>query len=147
MAHALNEIHRILVPGGIVADIRPHFPAHERNRRRARRRVFCVVPAQTPAMGTLRQGMAGYRFTDRLVARVLRAGLFHLTARETLDIRRYFRTLAAFDAYVREMWTDSRMTGADRRRLERFLRLHPAARIRVDTPTQLNVMQKPSGKP
>lgn len=142
MGHALEEIHRVLIPDGCVVDIRPYFPASERNRRRARRKVVCLTSEGAIPAGTLRRSLAMFRFTDRLLVRILQRGLFTPIARETFHYRHYLRTLPIFYEYMKTEWHEHALSIADQRRLERLMRRYPDARIRVDTPVQLNVMRK-----
>lgn len=142
MGHALNEIHRVLKPDGIVVDIRPNYPAHKGNRRRAQRQVVCIEGEREIPVGVMRRELSKFRYTDRLVEKALRRGGFTLVTRETFYFRHHFRSFVAFNRFKAEQWSVFKQSLADRRRLEKVIRTYPDAHIRADDPVQLNVMRK-----
>lgn len=142
MGHALDEIHRVLKPGGYVADIRPYYSAQEGNRRRARRQIVCLTDSGEINAGTLYRTLAMFRFTDRLMGKTLGRGHFIQTTRKTFHVHHYIETLSAFYAQLKSEWQEHSLPGVDRRSLEKIMREYPDATIRVDTPVQLNVLRK-----
>ena len=145
MGHALEEAYRVLTADGVLVDLRPEFPAHERNRRRARQQILCVGESEEIPTGTLMRNLSGFRFTDRLLADMIRRGVFTLETRKTFWFRYYHRDLASFDLFRGVRWDNAIMTSTDRRLLERSVWMHPDMDIRVDTPMQLNVFKKGKG--
>ena len=142
MGHALEEVYRVLTTSGTLVDLRPNFPAHERNRRRARQQIYCVGNGEEIPAGTLVRNLSGFRFTDRLVAGMIRRSVFTLETRKTFRFRYYHRDLASFDLFRAIRWDKAAMTTADRRRLEQTVRAHADMQVRVDTPMQLNILRK-----
>lgn len=141
MGHALEQIHRVLTPGGYVADIRPNRPAQFRNRRAGRAQVSCLADGWMAGAGVFQEQMSHYRAADRAVEQALRRRLFTLQTSMTFGHRYYFRSLAVLDHYLATQWTAASMGVGLRRTLHALLRSHPRARIRVETSVRLNVLK------
>ncbi len=161
MVHALRQIHRVLAPRGVVADLRPDRRVRQRT---PHARLTPAGPAGlTPAgpaglpqvylgsdlwrgpIGVLQKTakkLADHRAADRAVQQVLRRGLFVLGAADTFDFRYYFRTLAHLDDHLETAWVETSLPLPTRRRLLAGLRRHPSSQILVVEPVQLNVLVK-----
>ncbi|MBI4551683.1 MAG: hypothetical protein HY710_05405 [Candidatus Latescibacteria bacterium] len=143
MGHALEEIHRVLTPQGIVVDIHPNRPADTRNRLVARPQVYGMTGGRMILVGALQDRTSHYRAADRTVQQALRQGLFILLSSEAFPHRYYFRTLAVLDQYLATQWTAASIGASLRRRLQAFLGAHPQAQIMVETSVRMNVMSQP----
>ncbi|MBM3265872.1 MAG: hypothetical protein FJY97_20960 [candidate division Zixibacteria bacterium] len=139
MVHALEEIERVLTADGVVVDIRPYFPAQEKNRREARRKIYMEIEETPCYVGAVWQKLSGYRFTDRREEKTMKTGLFRLLRHDTRWISWHFRNLPVFRQYLETVWQGFKLTQNDTRALETLVKRHPTARIRVDTPIQLNL--------
>ena len=142
MGHALHEACRVLKPGGRLVDIRPYFPASLGNRRRARQQVYCQVAHEVNQVATLARDYVDFHFADRVVAAAVRDGSLDAVFHTDFVFRHYFDRLALFDRCRAMWWDKAHIPVADRRLLERTLRRHPSAVIRVDTPVLLQVLTK-----
>ncbi len=142
MGHALHESIRVLKPGGRVVDIRPYFPASLGKRRHARQQVYCQVAHEVNLVATLAREYVDFHFADRVVAEAVAGRMLVTSARIDFVFRHYFDSLELFDRCRARWWDKAHIPVADRRRLERTLRRHPSAVIRVDTPVQLQVLTK-----
>lgn len=140
--HALEQVHRVLIPHGYVADIHPNRPVQARNRRAVRAQVYCLADGQETAAGVFQERMSHYRAADRAVEQVLNRGLFILHTSQTFSHRYYFRTLAVLDHYLTIRWTAATVGVSLRRRLHALLHAHPQAQIRVESSIRLNVLIK-----
>ena len=142
MGHALHEAIRVLKPGGRIVDIRPYFPARLGNRRHARQQVYCQVAHEVNRVATLARDYVDFHFADRVVAEAVRDGSLDAVFHTDFVFRHYFDSLELFDRCRAMWWDKAHIPVADRRCLERTLRCHPSAVIRVDTPVQLQVLTK-----
>lgn len=142
MGHALYEACRVVKPGGCIVDIRPYFPVSLGNRRGARQQVYCLVEGEATLAATLARDYVDFHFADRLVAEAVGERRLASGFHTNFVFRHYFESLDLFDECRAMWWDKARIPVADRRRLERIMRRHPAATIRVDTPVQLRVLTK-----
>ena len=142
MGHALYEACRVLKPGGRVVDIRPYFPANLGNRRHARQQVYCQVAHEANLVATLAREYVDFHFADRVVSEAVAARKLESSARNQFVFRHYFDSLELFDRCRAMWWDKAHIPVEERRLLERTLRRHPSAVIRVDTPVQLQVLTK-----
>ena len=142
MGHALHEACRVLKPGGRVVDIRPYFPASLGHRRNARQQVYCQVAHEVNLVATLAREYVDFHFADRVVADAVAGRALVASTRIVFVFRHYFDSLELFDRCRAMWWDKAHIPAADRRLLERTLRRHPSAVIRVDTPVQLQVLTK-----
>lgn len=141
MVHALREIHRVLTPGGLLADLRPDRRLEGGKRRRdvlaklRYRRGQREIP-----VGVLQEGsFADDEAADRAVRRVLREDLFVLESSETLPFHFYFRDLESADDYLTTRET-ANVDLPTRRRLEVLTR-RPGGEIVLVETLRLNVMR------
>ena len=145
MVHALTQIHRILAPHGVVADILPDRRVHGPTRHAGRPRVYVGSSRWCGPIGVLQKTakkVADHRAADAAVKQVLRRGLFALQAADTFEFRYYFRTLAHLDDHLATRWIETSLPLPTRRRLLTGLHGHPTFQILVVEPTQLNVLVK-----
>jgi len=148
MVHALREIHRVLTPEGLLADLRPDRRLEGGGRRRdvlakiSYRRGRREIP-----VGVLEEGsFSDDEAADRALRRVLREGIFTLESTETLSYRLYFRDLESADDYLETRET-ANVDTATRRRLEVLTR-RPGGEIVLLETLRLNVLRKvTAGKP
>ena len=97
MVDALSEIHRVLVPGGILVDARPdsRVPAYAERRKARGFQRFGVVKTSRPEL-------ANDRASDRAIARVVREGLFKRRSRGRFRHLAAFGSLAELRSYLWE---------------------------------------------
>ena len=93
MVHALREAHRVLRPGGIVADLRPAAK---------HRRVGLGKGRRWRQVGVMREAFDKDRAADRAVAELLRAGLFRRGARAEFLVDREMDTMDDFQAWLKD---------------------------------------------
>jgi hypothetical protein len=142
MVHALRELHRVLTPGGFLADLRPDRRLDPGKRRRdvLAKIVFLRGRREIP-VGVLEEGsFADDEAADRAVRRVLREGLFTLESSETLVFRLYFHDLESADAYLETRET-ANVDPPTRRRLE-ALSQRPGGEIVLIETLRLNLLRK-----
>jgi hypothetical protein len=97
MVDALGEIHRVLVPGGILVDARPdsRVPGYAERRTPRGSQRFGVLK-------TNRLELANDRMSDRAIARVVSDGLFKRRRRGRFSHRIPFGSLAGLREYLSE---------------------------------------------
>ena len=97
MVDALHEIHRVLVPGGILVDARPdsRVPAYAERRRPRGYQLFGVVD-------TSREELGNDRASDAAMASVLKDRLFKSRRRGRFWHRVSFANLAELRHYLWE---------------------------------------------
>lgn len=141
MVHALREIHRVLTPGGGLADLRPDRRLDSgKHRRDVLAKLSYLRGRREIPVGVLEEGsFADDEAADRAIQRVLHAGLFSLTSSETLPFRLHFHDLESFDDYLRTRET-ANVDRATRRRLETLLS-RPGEIVALET-LRLNVLRK-----
>ena len=143
MVDALHEAHRVLRPGGVVADIRPELDPGDPRRRCIRAEVRW--DGQSAPAGIMRESMEyipEYVGADRAVARVLRDGLFWLERSESFWLRTHFRDLATVERYLAGEWTGTTLPAQTRRSLQTLLRRHPRGKIVASDLFRLNILRK-----
>lgn len=141
MVHALREIHRVLTPGGLLADLRPDRRLEGRKRRRdvLAKLLYRRGQREIP-VGVLEEGsFADDEAADRAVRRVLRDGLFTLESTETFPFRLCFADLDSADDYLTTRET-ANVGLRTRRRLEVLTR-RPGGEIVLAETLRLNVLR------
>ncbi len=93
MVHALNEARRVLVPNGLLIDLRP-APVH--------RRVGISRGKGWNLVGVMRERFADDYAADRAVRQVLRQGWLKPVRRMRFDCPRIMDTLEEFRAWLDE---------------------------------------------
>lgn len=143
MVHALTQSHRVLVTQGFVADLHPERGSRPQGRRL---QVFAATNRSEAPVGMLAESADFYRrylAADRAVERVVARGLFSLRTSDIVLLRYHFRSLPAFEQTLKMDWAeDYTPRGSLLRRLRAVLRAQPDARIIVEEPFRLNVLQK-----
>lgn len=141
MVHALRELHRVLKPGGWLADLRPDRRLDSGKRRRdVLTKLFYLRGRQEIPVGTLEEGsFSDDEAADRAVRRVLRDGLFTLESSATLPFRIHLRDLESLDDYL-ETWETASVDRRTRRRLETLTR-RPGEIVALET-LRLNILRK-----
>jgi SAM-dependent methyltransferase len=94
MVHALEEIHRLLRPGGMLIDIHPQQEAPLLKVVRSGRLLF-----SEPVPG---HDAEDYRRADEAVARVVRRGLFALERTAEFDFLTYAGSVSEMRKYLEE---------------------------------------------
>ncbi len=143
MVHALELLHAVLAPHGVLADLRPDRSANPPKSTR-HPQVYCTEGDHRVHAGYLKtlKPFADYRAADLAVRRVIRRGLFALQAIETFDYHYYFDSLAHLERALATRWTDTVLEASTRHRLGVLLRKHPRALIMAVSRIRLNVMRK-----
>jgi hypothetical protein len=99
MVHALEECRRVLVPDGLLVDLRPIFsrPAIE---------VICgntvYIPGRVDDEGAIADDMAAHE----AMAEAVRRGYFSPVAENSFTYADYWDTLDELLAYAAERWAD-----------------------------------------
>ena len=143
MVDALHEAHRVLRPGGIVADLRPERDPG--NRRRRCIRVECHWDTQRTPVGDMYETseyFSEYAGADRAVAHVIRDGLFWLERSETFWLHTHFRDPAVLERYLDVEWTGTTLPSQPRQALLTLVRQHPRGRIVAEDAFRLNILRK-----
>ncbi|MGH9197934.1 MAG: hypothetical protein ACRD1T_19620 [Acidimicrobiia bacterium] len=142
MVHALREIHRVLTPGGLLADLRPdrHLDAGMRRRDVLARISYRRGGREVP-VGVLEEGsFVDDEAADGAVRRVLREALFTLGSTETIPFRYYFRDLDSAEEYLETRET-ANVDAVTRRRLEVLTR-RPGGEIVLLETLRLSILRK-----
>jgi hypothetical protein len=143
MVDALELLHAVLAPHGVLADLRPdrsaNPPRHARHPQ-----VYCVEGDQRVHAGYLKtlKPFADYRAADLAVRRVIRRGLFALQAVETFDFHYYFDSPAHLEKAVATRWTDTVLEASTNHHLRVMLRKHPKAHIMAVSRIRLSIMRR-----
>ena len=115
MVHALDEIHRVLKPGGLLLDLRPisgETPLEVvRPGRRPELAGFYDEPADHP------DDVAA----NNAVARAVRRGLFHRERDGEFRFAYYWDSVDEMRAYIKEKWTATRLPGPVSRKARRLM--------------------------
>lgn len=127
MVHALEQIHALLVPGGLLIDIHPNGEPVA---------FFLSINERNEFIGYMQESddYIEYRQADEAIAAVLDNGLFELGKSEEFEFRTYADAFEELDGFLAENWSDAVITDevlASAKRLEReygkrkvFLREH-----------------------
>jgi hypothetical protein len=145
MVHALTQIHRVLRPNGVLADIRPdRFPG-SRHRVPQLPRVYWSSRGRERLVGVAGktpENLRKHRAAGRAMARVTQRRLFVLERSETFSFRYHFRSWAVLERVLSNEWTATILPSSVRRRLQLAQRRSPNGNIVVVEPVCLNVLRK-----
>ncbi|MGH2594022.1 MAG: hypothetical protein ACRDGG_10970 [Anaerolineae bacterium] len=114
MVHALEKIHHLLKPNGILIDIHP--PPEPSS-------IEVRIGGQTIPAGWLHESddYAEYEDADDALARAVRKGLFAVEREGAFDLVTHANTLAELRAYVAEEWEEARIDDITAMRAEELL--------------------------
>jgi len=114
MVHALETVHRLLVPGGFLVDIHPSTtPAT----------VEVVAAGAARAVGVIREPDGGveYRLADEALADVIRRGRFRVERHDIFQFARYADTLDELLENLADTWQDACLDAATTARVRQAL--------------------------
>lgn len=100
MVHALQEIHRALVPGGLLIDLRPvldRWPVEV---------AWGSGYRETGRLADLPEGVSDDRAAERTMDEVARRGWFVLEQTERFSLFYSWDTPNDMEAFVREEWAN-----------------------------------------
>ena len=141
MVHALLEAHRVLVPGGILVDLRPAI---------VHREVGIARAGRYRRVGRMHEWFEDDRAASRAVATVVRQGLLQPAGRVRFGCNRYLDSPSELRTWWDEFVRKGKLPPHDRlmQRVERaFLAAPVGTRIVVKGPLDLRVLHKQSGSP
>lgn len=135
MVDALTEVHRTLIPGAPLLDVRPFLPFAPLELARA---------ARITVLGRLEEAEfdPGDSAADEALAEVFRRGLFSLESTDSFWYANYWDSVAELREYLKD-WTDvarlpRRLAGEARR----ALRASPGARLLLRSYIVVNRLRK-----
>ena len=91
MVHALEEVHRVLKPNGVMIDLRPAL---------RQRRVGVLDGGEIQWLGRTHEQFDEDRAANCAMAEVLRAGLFRRKSLTAFDLDRVMRTAGDFEDWL-----------------------------------------------
>ena len=144
MVHALELLHRALIPQGILVDLRPARRPPPGRRSGAFPQIYGGSGHRRVHAGHLQplKPLADHRAADDAVQTVIRRGLFSLEATAAFPFVFYFASLGHFDKAVAVRWTDTAVPAATRRRLASLIRESPASQIIAVEHVDLRIMRR-----
>src|ERR1700737_15691 len=110
MVHALAQIHRVLRPGGVVADLRPDRFASPRQPQPQLPKIYWASHRRERLQGVLEkapENLRKHRAATRTVKQVIQRGFFLLERTETFSFRYHFKNLGVFERWLRTGWKES----------------------------------------
>ena len=137
MVHALKEVHRILVPQGIMIDVRP----------------LCVdVPlefvhaggSESAGLMDLSPDIESDIAADKAVDCVIKESLYHESGLEYFDFVFYWKTLKGMEEHIEENWKAYMVIPEQVRQRARILyhQRRPQTRIRIGWRMKLGIYGK-----
>jgi hypothetical protein len=145
MVHALTQIHRVLRPNGVLADIRPdRFPG-SRHRVPQLPKVYWASRGRerlVGAAGKTPENLRKHRAAGRAMARVTQRRLFVLERSETFSFRYHFRSWRVLERFLSKEWVTTILSSSTRRRLQLAQSRSPDGNIVVVEVVCLNVLRK-----
>ena len=136
MVHALSEVWRTLIPGGLLLDIRPFLPF---------RPLEVIQGEQARDLGRLEEAEfdPGDAAADEAVARVMRRGLFTLEEANSFFYASYWDSVAEMRDYLRDWYDVARLPRSLAGEARRALRqAGPSARLRLKSYIVVNRMRQ-----
>lgn len=138
MVHALLEAHRVLVPGGILVDLRPAI---------VHREVGIARADRYRRVGRMHEWFHDDRAANRAVAAVVRQGRLKPAGRIRFECNRYLDSPSELQAWWNEFVQKGKLPPQERlmQRVEEAFRAAPArTRIVVNGPLDLKLFHKRS---
>jgi hypothetical protein len=145
MVHALVQIHRVLRPGGIVADLRPDRFASPRQAQPQLPKIYWASQRRERFQGVLGKApknLRKHRAATRTVNQVMQRGFFLLERTETFPFRYHFKNLGVFERWLRTDWKESFLRPSVYTRLQMIQKRSPTGHIQVIECLRLNVLRK-----
>ena len=145
MVHALAQIHRVLRPGGVVADLRPDRFANPRQPQPRLPKISWASDGRERLQGVLDkapENLHRHRAASRIVLEALQQGLFVLERTGTFPFRYHFQDLGLFERLLRTGWKETFLRPSIYRRLQKIQRRSRAGHIVVIESLRLNVLRK-----
>jgi hypothetical protein len=145
MVHALEQIHGVLRPGGVVADLRPDRFASPRQPRPHLPNIYWASDRRERHQGVLDkmpENLRKHRAATRAVKQVLQRGIFLLKRTEQFPFRYHFQNLGVFERFLKTVWKESFLRPHVYRRLQSVQKRSRAGHIVVIEPLRLNVLGK-----
>ena len=145
MVHALTQIHQVLRPGGVVADLRPDRFASTRQPRPRLPKIYWASDGRERLQGILDkapENLQRHRAATRAVLQVLQQGLFLLERTETFPFRYHFQDLGVFERVLRTGWKETFLRPFTYRRLQTIHRRSRAGHLVVIESVRLNILRK-----
>lgn len=93
MVHALQRLHRVLIPDGVLIDLRPAIMYRRVSISRGKRPIH---------LGELDDDFTLDYAADAAMERVARRNMFHLEHRERIVVRRYFDSTKGLVEYIED---------------------------------------------
>ncbi len=145
MVHALELLHRALIPQGILVDLRPARRMSPGRHSAGFPQVYCVAGDRRLHAGHLQplKPLAYYRAADHAVQKVIQRGLFAPEATAVFPFIFYFGSPGHFDKALATRWTDTTVPASTRRRVGFLIRKSPTSQIIAVEHLGLKIMRKP----
>jgi hypothetical protein len=114
MVHALEKVHRLLRPGGILIDIHPDGAPPP---------IDVLIDGHATRVGYLQEssGFVEYYQADDALAEIVRRGLFVLERAETFDFFTHVDTIAELSDYLAAEWSGAILPEAVTWRADKLL--------------------------
>jgi hypothetical protein len=145
MVHALAQIHRVLRPGGVVADLRPDRFASPGQPEAQLPKIYWTSRQRERLQGVLDKtpvSLRKHRAATRTVKQVTQRGFFLLEGTETFSFRYHFKNLGVLQRWLRTVWKESFLQPSVYTRLQMMERRSPAGHIEVIECLRLNILRK-----
>jgi hypothetical protein len=134
MVHALEKIHGLLQPGGLVLDIHD-MPGTTRFMVQ-RGQIFDCVGRQLS-----RVDFEKLHWADQALAQVVDDGWFHQKTVHVFDYSLHLDSLMAFEGWLGEQWDTSYLAGETRDRVVAAL-CEDGAKVSIRRASQMTLLQR-----
>ncbi len=131
--HALESIHGLLAPGGLLLDIHPTDEPAGIYLSQGRSRQFAAFLEET-------DGYEEYRQADRAVAQAVQSGLYRLERSAFFWFTIHAASLPELEQFLRLEWKDAVIPAQAWARLEQLQANGPPGEIRLREHIHLNVL-------
>ena len=143
--HALEQAHRVLRPGGILADLRPDRLGGRSESQAGLPLIYAATDRESTLIGCVGKTdvrLRSYILADAAVDKVMRRGLFELETVERFPFADAFQSLEVLGAFAAAHWRTSFMDQAARAAIRQALDEDRSRRILVIEPLRLNVLRR-----